>query len=227
MKLNKTLNSILFALYALCVVCSCGNSAHDAVGSTEVVIETDRGSIVLRLYDDTPEYRDNFVALIDQGAYDGTVWHRLVPGGFIQAGTNDERRFVGETLPSRILYPQHFHKRGALAAARENDDVNPEKRSSNTQFYIVTGKVFSPGQLAEEHQMMQDCDTVNVIPPFTPLQKKLYTTIGGAPYLDGRYTVFGEVVEGMNVVEYYGRQKAVDEKPVKQLKIRTIKVTKR
>lgn len=179
---------------------SCGGSDRDRIGSTEVVIETERGNIVLRLYDDTPLYRDNFIRLIREGAYDGTLWHRVVHDGLIQAGSIDDQRW-DHTLPAQILYPRHFHKAGALAAAREGDDVNPERRSSGTQFYIVTGKVFTPGSLAELHQLMQDADTLHHLAPLTDYQKKVYTTRGGAPHLDGSYTVFGRVIAGMDVVD--------------------------
>lgn len=203
---------------------SCGGSDRDRIGSTEVVIETERGNIVLRLYDDTPLYRDNFIRLIREGAYDGTLWHRVVHDGLIQAGSIDDQRW-DHTLPAQILYPRHFHKAGALAAAREGDDVNPERRSSGTQFYIVTGKVFTPGSLAELHQLMQDADTLHHLAPLTDYQKKVYTTRGGAPHLDGSYTVFGEVVEGLETAQRLARTPTDDrEHPLRPLLIRRITV---
>lgn len=217
------MRKILLLLLAL-TLWACTDKERDRIGSTEVTIETEKGRIVLRLYDDTPTYRDNFIKLIKEGAYDGTVWHRIVKDGLIQAGSIDEDRWK-YTLPAEIHYPRHFHKAGALAAAREGDDVNPEKRSSGTQFYIVTGKVFSSGSLAELHQMMQDADTLRKIPAFTDLQKKVYTTKGGTPHLDGEYTVFGEVVEGLETAKMIGRNRT-DEKehPLKKLVIKRITV---
>ncbi len=227
MKTSYIIHRTLCILACLILMCSCGNGDYDRIGKTEVTIETDRGRIVIRLYDDTPTYRDNFVKLVEQGAYDGAVWHRIVRDGFIQAGTNDEGKYVGNTLPAEIVYPTHFHKAGAVAAAKEDDDVNPDRRSSNTQFYIVTGKVFTPGSLAELRQIMADADTVHGFAPFTEQQKRVYTKRGGAPHLDGAYTVFGEVVEGLGVVQSIGHEKTVDEKPVHRIVIKRVSVTTR
>ena len=227
MKKSYIIHRTLYLLACLLLMCSCGNGDYDRIGKTEVTIETDRGRIVIRLYDDTPTYRDNFVKLVEQGAYDGAVWHRIVRDEFIQAGTNNEGKYVGNTLPAEIVYPTHFHKAGAVAAAKEDDDVNPDRRSSNTQFYIVTGKVFTPGSLAELRQTMADADTLHGFAPFTELQKKVYTKRGGAPHLDGAYTVFGEVVEGLGVAQSIGHEKTVDEKPVHRIAIKRVSVTKR
>ena len=225
MKYFHAMKTIVAVLVVSILLTGCGNSDYDNIGTTEVTIETDRGKIVVRLYDDTPTYRDNFVRLVKQGAYDGALWHRIVRDGLIQAGTNNEAKYVGETLPAEIVYPRHFHKAGAIAAAKESDDVNPDRRSSNTQFYIVTGKVFTPGSLAELHQTMADTDTAHKIPPFTDIQKKVYVKRGGTPHLDGAYTVFGEVVEGLGVAQSLGHEKTVDEKPVRRLVIKKISVT--
>ena len=227
MKTSYIIHRTLYLLACLLLMCGCGNRDYDKIGKTEVTIETDRGRIVIRLYDDTPTYRDNFVKLVEQGAYDGAVWHRIVRDGFIQAGTNNEGKYVGNTLPAEIVYPTHFHKAGAVAAAKEDDDVNPDRRSSNTQFYIVTGKVFTPGSLAELRQTMADADTLHGFAPFTELQKRVYTKRGGAPHLDGAYTVFGEVVEGLGVAQSIGHEKTVDEKPVHRIAIKRVSVTKR
>lgn len=206
---------------------------NDRIGKTEVVIETDRGKITLRLFDDTPVHRDNFIRLAKAGAYDGIIWHRVVKDMLIQSG--DPRLKAGGealtvdtsqmnyTLPAEIHYPRHYHRAGALAAARESNDVNPEKRSSGTQFYIVGGTVYTPGKLAEVHQLMQDADTLHKIPAFTEAQKKTYTTKGGAAHLDGEYTVFGQVVDGLEVVKYLTRT-PTDEKehPLKEIRIKRV-----
>jgi len=212
--------------------CSDGN---DRIGKTEVVIETDRGKITLRLFDDTPVHRDNFIRLAKAGAYDGIIWHRVVKDMLIQSG-DPRLKARGEaltvdtsqmnyTLPAEIHYPRHYHRAGALAAARESNDVNPEKRSSGTQFYIVGGTVYTPGKLAEVHQLMQDADTLHKIPALTEAQKKSYTTKGGAAHLDGEYTVFGQVVDGLEVVKYLTHT-PTDEKehPLKEIRIKRVTV---
>lgn len=206
---------------------------NDRIGKTEVVIETDRGKITLRLFDDTPVHRDNFIRLAKAGAYDGIIWHRVVKDMLIQSGdprlkARGEKLMVDTsqmnyTLPAEIHYPRHYHRAGALAAARESNDVNPEKRSSGTQFYIVGGTVYTPGKLAEVHQLMQDADTLHKIPALTEAQKKSYTTKGGAAHLDGEYTVFGQVVDGLEVVKYLTRTPTDDkEHPLKEIRIKRV-----
>lgn len=224
-----------FALLMMLMMASCGDDKASKIGQTEVIIETSKGKITLRLYDDTPQHRDNFIRLAEEGAYDGIIWHRIVNDGIIQSGdprlkargeklTVDTSKY-DYTIPAEIVYPRHYHKYGALAAARENDDINPQRRSSGTQFYIVCGKVFQPGPLAELHQLMKDVDTLHDVPPLTEQQKRMYTTKGGSPHLDGQYTVFGEVVDGMKVVEAIDRMRT-DEKehPLKEVSIRRVTV---
>lgn len=225
----------VFGLLLMVLFSACGDDKAKRLGQTEVIIETSKGKITLRLYDDTPQHRDNFIRLAEEGAYDGIIWHRIVNQGIIQSGdpklkargeklTVDTSKY-NYTIPAEIVYPRHYHKYGALAAARENDDVNPQKRSSGTQFYIVCGKVFQPGPLAELHQLMKDADTLRSVPPFTEQQKHMYTTKGGSPHLDGEYTVFGEVVDGMQVVEAIDRMRTDDkEHPLKEVSIKKVTV---
>ncbi len=213
---------------------SCG-SDQSKIGKTKVIIETSMGKITLRLYDDTPQHRDNFIRLAKEGAYDGIIWHRVVHDGIIQSG-DPSLKVRGEklsvdtskyhyTLPAEIVYPRHYHKAGALAAAREPDSVNVEKRSSSTQFYIVSGKRFDRGTLAELHQLMNDADTTQNLAPFTEQQKNTYVNKGGSPHLDGEYTVFGEVVDGMRVVNAIDRIRT-DEKehPLKEVYIKKVTI---
>ena len=220
----------------------------------KVVLTTDLGDITLLLYGDTPAHRDNFVKLVEQGTYEGTLFHRVIKEFMIQGGDPESRTAkpgqslgsgdVGYTLAKEIVYPKHFHKRGALAAARTGDQVNPERRSSGCQFYIVTGRKFSPDQLAQMEKSLQgkamqdyfmglararhdeimrlraaaDEAGLNALQDelvaateahfaanpavgFTPEQKEAYATVGGAPHLDGDYTVYGEVIDGMDVVD--------------------------
>jgi cyclophilin family peptidyl-prolyl cis-trans isomerase len=160
---------------------------------TRVVIHTNYGDIKVKLYNDTPIHRDNFIELVKNGWYDGSNFHRVINQFMIQGGSGKNGApDPGYTLPAEFR-PNHIHKKGALAAARKPDQVNPNKESSGSQFYIVQGQVFNEGQL---NQMSGRTGIV-----YTDEQKKLYETIGGTPHLDGSYTVFGEVVDGLEVVD--------------------------
>ncbi len=208
------------------------------------------GDIVVRLYDETPLHRDNFLKLVKDGYYDGTLFHRVIKNFMIQGGDPDSKgapagKMLGMGGPSYTIEAEIkeglFHKRGALAAARQGDEVNPERRSSGSQFYIVWGDVYKEGQLrqfskqlrmqkvqnvfnalAAEHrseimQMRRDRDRAGLQNLQETLaaeaekrvgdvglsdeQIKIYSTLGGTPHLDGQYTVFGEVEDGLDVVE--------------------------
>ena len=168
-------------------------AAAKPAAETLVLIKTSYGNITLKLYNDTPGHRDNFIKNIKAGWYNNSPFHRIIPQFMIQGGGNaDGRADIGYTIPAEIK-PNHLHKKGALAAARTGDNVNPEKKSSGCQFYIVQGKVFTDAELTS-------IETKNNI-KFTPEQRKAYTTVGGAPWLDGGYSVFGEVVSGFDVVD--------------------------
>ena len=216
----------------------------------KVKIETTLGDITVRLYDETPIHRDNFVKLVKEGYYDGTLFHRVIKDFMIQGGDPDSKgapagkmRGVGGpdyTLEAEIKN-NLYHKRGALAAARQGDEVNPERRSSGSQFYIVWGQVYKENQLnqlGKQIRMQKVQDAFNALAKarreeimqmrrernraglqelqdqliaeaenkvgkqgLTDEQMQLYSTVGGTPHLDGQYTVFGEVEEGLNVVE--------------------------
>ena len=164
-----------------------------------VKVATNKGDIFLRLYNETPQHRDNFIKIIKEKKLDGTLFHRVIKGFMIQGGDPDSKdakpnQFLGSgdlgyKVPAEIN-PSLFHKKGALAAARDN---NPEKASSASQFYIVEGKVFNDMQLSYMEQ-----DRGIKIPE---AQKQVYKTIGGTPFLDGEYTVFGETIKGLDVLE--------------------------
>ena len=160
---------------------------------TLVLIKTTMGDIKVKLYNDTPLHRDNFIKLINEGWYNNSPFHRVIKNFMIQGGHNQDGTVdPGYRIPAEFR-SNHFHKKGALAAARQGDQVNPEKASSGCQFYIVQGQV-----LTEAHiQMYQQRYGMT----FTPEQIETYTTIGGTPHLDGEYTIFGEVVEGLDVVD--------------------------
>ncbi len=232
--MKKSTFGIVLAL-ALMALAGCSDKKRDAIGHTEVVLETSMGKITVRLYDDTPLHRDNFVRMARMGAYDGIVWNRIVEGSTIQSGDPLLRADGGKpavdpvladkTIKAEIHYPRHFHKPGALGMARQPDDINPGRESSATQFYIVTGKVYTTGKLAELHQFMLDTDTLHNIPSIPAPLKEVYTTRGGAPHLDGAYTVFGEVVDGMRVVEAIGKVPCDEhERPLKQVVLERVTV---
>ena len=199
--MNQKLHYFVFML--LCSL-SLGTKAqsNDTIRH-EVLLETSMGNIRLVLYNETPLHRDNFLRLVKDGYYDGNLFHRVISNFMIQSGDSTSRHAkpgssVGEyspdyTISAEIVYPKYFHKRGALAAAREGDDVNPRKRSSATQFYFVWGRKFSQRAI----EFIENRMTVAL----TPEMKEAYMTYGGTPHLDGAYTVFGEITEGLEVVE--------------------------
>ncbi len=158
-----------------------------------VVIETNYGTIKAKLYNDTPLHRDNFLKLIDEGWYDNSPFHRVINKFMIQGGQNaDGRMDPGYTVPAEFR-SNHFHAKGALCAARQGDQVNPKKASSGSQFYIVQGQVYDDKTL----DLYED----RLGKVIGPKQRQAYKTIGGTPHLDGDYTVFGEVIEGLDVVD--------------------------
>ena len=247
---------------------------------TLVKIETTLGNIKVKLYNETPKHRDNFIKLAEDGVYEGTLFHRVIKDFMIQAGDPDSKNApkgkmlgagdVGYTLPAEFVYPKYFHKKGALSAARQGDNVNPKKESSGCQFYIVTGKVYNDTTLlGMENQMNQNRLTTvfNALAQkhmkeiykmrkendqdglmnlqdtlfaqaeaevakqpefhFTPEQVKAYTTVGGTPHLDGEYTVFGEVIEGMDIVDKIQQVKTDrSDRPEEDVKIVKVKVIK-
>jgi peptidyl-prolyl cis-trans isomerase B (cyclophilin B) len=193
----------------------------------KVLISTDYGDITIELYNETPKHRDNFIKLAESGFYDGTLFHRVIKYFMIQGGDPASKNAApgamlgnggpGYTIPAEIN-PKFYHKKGALSAARQGDQVNPTRASSGSQFYIVQGKPISESDLKIYEQRM------NV--KFSPEQIKTYTTIGGAYHLDGAYTVFGEVIEGLDVIDKIASvQKDSNDRPVKDIKM-TVKVIK-
>ncbi len=188
----------------------------DAQKTTKVLIHTDMGDIKVALYNDTPLHRDNFVQLAKNGFYTGSIFHRVIKGFMIQGGGAPAGvPEMSSRVPAEFV-PAHIHKKGALCAARMGDQVNPKKESSGSQFYIVQGDKISDAQLNQFDQRR----TVK----YTPDQRKIYTTLGGTPFLDGEYTVFGEVIEGMDVIDKIAAvQTAAGDKPLKDIKM-TMKV---
>ena len=160
---------------------------------TIVVIETSMGTIKAKLYNDTPLHRDNFIKLVNEGWYNGSPFHRVIKNFMIQGGQNaDGRLDPGYKVPAEFR-DNHFHKKGALCAARQGDQVNPKKASSGSQFYIVQGQVFDDNTLNIYEERLGKT--------FSFPQRQAYKTVGGTPHLDGDYTVFGEVIEGLDIVD--------------------------
>ncbi len=179
----------LFVVFALLFAISLNAQKTE----TLVLIKTPMGDITAKLYNDTPKHRDNFIKLVKEGWYEGSPFHRVINNFMIQGGGNaNGQQDPGYTIDAEIL-PQHFHKKGALAAARMGDNVNPERKSSGSQFYIVQGQKYDANNLA----MSGSRNGIS----YTDEQKKTYSTLGGTPHLDGAYTVFGEVVSGFEVID--------------------------
>ena len=170
-----------------------GLSCQAQQKETVVVIETNYGTIKAKLYNDTPLHRDNFIKLVNEGWYNGSPFHRVIKNFMIQGGQNaDGRMDPGYTIPAEFR-DNHFHKKGALCAARQGDQVNPKKASSGSQFYIVQGQVFDDKKLELYEERLGKI--------FNATQRQAYKTVGGTPHLDGDYTVFGEVIEGLDIVD--------------------------
>lgn len=250
-----------FLTAIICALCALTASAQMPTSKTLKIdsaatgpvynIQTTMGDIKVRLYDDTPRHRDNFAKLVADRTYDGVLFHRVIKDFMVQTGDVNSKKAdnteplgagdLGYTVPAEIVYPRHYHKYGALAAARTGDEVNPERASSSTQFYIVTGQTYQPQTLERMETRITDSQrkaffqsqvrenwpriqameeakdtaglqtlqkeliakTVAAVPEvkMTPEMIDVYTTIGGTPHLDNQYTVFGEVLDGMDVVE--------------------------
>jgi len=170
-----------------------GCSQSKPQSETLVLIKTSYGNITAKLYNDTPKHRDNFIKMIKEGWYNDSPFHRIISGFMIQGGGNkDGRQDPGYTIPAEIQ-ANHLHKKGALSAARTGDQVNPQKASSGCQFYIVQGTVLSNETLNSYEKRYNTT--------YSAEQRKAYTTVGGTPWLDGGYTVFGEVVSGFDVID--------------------------
>ena len=273
--MNMKTNYLLIIAVIAVALTACGSGSKKTTNMekrTQVKFETTLGDIVVELYNETPKHRDNFIKLAKEGMYDSTLFHRVIRQFMIQAGDPDSKTAndtaqlgggdVGYTIPAEFV-PKYFHKKGALAAARMGDDVNPERESSGCQFYIVTGRKFSESQLLnmegqknnarideifnelarkhmkEIYKMRKANDEAGLMAlqdtleaqataqykkeekfKFTPEQIAAYTTVGGAPHLDGAYTVFGQVVDGMEAVDKIeGPKTGRADRPVENVRI--------
>lgn len=256
-------------------------TTNTSATSTDVMVDikTSAGDIRILLYGDTPKHRDNFLKLVNENFYNGTLFHRVINEFMIQAGDPESKgapagKMLGSGGPgyqidAEIVYPKHFHKRGALAAARQGDQVNPERKSSGSQFYIVTGKVYNDSsikQMEGQLGMMQkqrifnglasqyrdsimsmrrnrdqvglqklqnelialtEAEVAKNPAKFTDEQRQAYTTVGGTPHLDNDYTVFGEVISGMDVVAKIEKTKTgMADRPTEDIKIISATIVK-
>ena len=246
---------------------------------TQVRMQTNLGTITLKLYNETPLHRDNFIKLVNDGQYEGLLFHRVINEFMIQGGDVTSKNAplnkqlgagdLGYTVPAEFVYPRYFHKRGALCAARTGDDSNPEKASSASQFYIVTGKVYSEGEIKQlekqkESRLKQaifnrlqnenkttimqyyksgDKDSLAIMrdtligkteietekrkeeTKLTAQQREAYTTVGGVPFLDNEYTVYGEVTEGIEIVDKIQKVKTnSSDRPLENIVIESMQI---
>lgn len=183
--------------------------SQDVLPRPQVLLETDSGNIRIELYNETPLHRDNFLKNVHEGIYDGVLFHRVIPNFMVQTGDTLSRHAVpgqvlgeskeGEKIPAEIRFPEIFHKRGSIAAAREGDETNPDRKSSQHQFYIVWGRRMSDNMLDQVQDRLDDATNGQV--KLTPELREAYQRYGGTPHLDGQYTVFGQVVEGLDVID--------------------------
>ncbi len=192
-----------------------------------VEISTDYGVMIVRLYNETPLHRDNFIKLVQQGFYDSLLFHRVIKGFMIQGGDPTSKRadslaMLGDgSAPGNERIPAEFrnnffHKKGALAAAR---DGNPEKASSNCQFYLVQGKKMDSAQLNQVYEQRIKPNAPNFV--YSKQQKEIYERIGGTPFLDQNYTVFGEVISSLNVIDKIANvQTRTMDRPTKDVRMK-------
>jgi len=268
MKLDFKKSFLLFFL-----ICTISCNAPGGNESTTVLIKTTLGDIKLKLYDGTPFHRDNFILLINSGFYDGISFHRIIKNFMIQAGDPATKSGLSKNIPDSLktytipaeFNNLYFHRKGALAAARQGNDVNPEMRSSGTQFYIVQGVKLSDDELNKAEQkinsnmkqsrftelMKETSDSVRLagksitdaeiqeiasVKMFQYLttykdykisdeHRNVYKTLGGTPRLDGTYTVFGEVIEGFDIIDKIAEaQTDNNDKPLTDIKILKMKI---
>lgn len=235
---RKHNNRLQVLAILICIVTAASISSafnYDVKKEEMVVISTIYGDMTVRLYPETPLHKANFLKLVNESFYDSLLFHRVIQGFMIQGGDPDSkaaspgaalgRGGPGYTIPAEID-SQFIHKKGALSAARQGDQVNPKKESSGCQFYVVQGKPVPEAELNRMiDQKKRKISSESEI--YTPEQIATYTTLGGTPHLDGDYTVFGEVIEGLDIIDSIAKQ-AVDRRsrPVEDI-IMTIKIEKK
>lgn len=223
------------ALFAAVSFAACGENRALSGDPAEVVLHTTAGDIRVELDGRTPRHRDNFLKLAREGFFDSVLFHRVIAGFMIQSGDPDSRRApagtllgegdAGYELPAEIVYPALGHTRGALAAARTPDSVNPKRRSSSSQFYIVWGTQLSDGELDRAQERVSAATGGRVSIPDS--LRTLYRTLGGTPHLDGQYTVFGHVTEGLEVVDAIQRTQTDSlDRPLADVRVLRVEVVR-
>lgn len=222
---------------SIVVFFSCSPKIADGVRKKDITKDvemiTDKGTVYLRLSDSTPLHRNNFIKLVKQRYYDGILFHRVIQHFMVQAGDPKSKKAltniqlgegdIGYTIPAEFK-PELFHKKGVIAAAREGDDVNPQKASSGAQFYIVQGKIFSAQELdaLEKGRLNGKAIPAN--------RRSVYSSLGGTPHLDGNYTVFGEVIKGLEVVDSIAAtpvNRKLGDRPLQDVHIKKVRLVKR
>ncbi len=225
---------LLFLLFLLMLpVCGFPKGVDDS--PAKVLMHTTAGVIEFQLYDETPKHRDNFLKLVEEQSFDSLLFHRVIKDFMIQGGDPDSKNApagvllgegsLGYTVEAEFMPGKYFHRRGVLAAAREGDDVNPAKASSASQFYIVWGKIYTKEELQAYKEFFKRRFGKELI--LTPEQEAVYTTVGGTPHLDGEYTVFGEVVSGLDVVDRIQNVACdVNDRPLEDVRILKVEIIK-
>lgn len=285
-KLIKMKYKLIALILMAATINSCGTGtsqnakAQSAENETKVLIKTTLGDITIKLYNETPQHRDNFIKLVQEHFYDSILFHRVIKDFMVQAGDPESKNAgkgvqlgaggPGYTIPAEFVYPKYFHKRGALSAARQADQVNPERKSSGSQFYIVTGKTYNKYELQDMEQqtrqrqgrgifdrlVAQNMDSImnmqmagdndgimklqeelnaktnQIIKEqgpfkFTQEQVDAYMSVGGTPFLDNDYTVFGEVIDGMKTVDKIESSGTdMSDRPRKDIRIISMEIIK-
>jgi cyclophilin family peptidyl-prolyl cis-trans isomerase len=223
----------LFLLIAIFISCNprLSNGLRKKDLKKDVEMITDNGTMVIRLSDSTPLHRNNFIKLVKQGFYDSLLFHRVIRNFMIQSGDPTSRSAKageelgsggpGYTIPAEFR-PDLFHHKGVIAAAREGDDVNPQKKSSGSQFYIVEGKKFTAAGLDSVERLRLKGRKI------PGEERNIYMTMGGSPHLDQNYTVFGEVIEGLSIIDSIAFTHTDQaDRPVKDIRIIKMQLIKR
>lgn len=231
--MKKILSLVITLAVAFAGISQDGVTLSKKDRKRDVLLQTSYGDIVIRLSDSTPLHRDNFLKLVKSGYYDSVLFHRVINRFMIQSGDPESKRAaagqqLGNGGPNYTIPAEFrttlFHKKGVIAAARQGDDVNPQKASSGSQFYIVQGKAFSDAGL-------DSLETFRLKRKIPADQREVYKTIGGTPHLDQNYTVFGEVVKGIEVIDKIAAvptSRGVDrDRPLENVKIIKAKLIKR
>lgn len=228
----KIFSKTILLLFCCTLACSCATLKTGKQKEQKVLIKTTEGDITLKLYNETPQHRDNFIRLVKSKLYDGVLFHRVIEEFMVQGGDPDSKTAtpdamlgsgdVGYTVPAEIITPKLYHKYGALAAARQGDNVNPLKASSGCQFYIVVGKKFTDKQLdqLQNNNIIRSEQSNDSTYMFSQQAREDYKTMGGTPHLDGNYTVYGEVLKGMDVVDRISKKETNRQnRPTKDVRI--------